>query len=300
MKKTKWLLTASGILITAGIIVLVALIMQQKPQPVEMVMVNTPSRTPTATFTGPTKTAITYTLIPSEEEYWLTKTALVEESMIMTATFMAGPPTFTPTPSLSPTLPEQNLVLSFPEDHGVQDEYDMVFSWDSVWGAKEYTLEIQSLADGTRYLKRTFTENQAIIKDRFDDGEYKWHVIAWNWSGQRISWSQWRTYTRDYTPVTQIFPYHSASVRDSNPTFSWTELRQATAYQIRFYYPRDVILAEFTISPDCTDGICEFTPPEELDMGVNYGHYHWQVRAIVNETPQPWTKKSRYKYVKFP
>lgn len=138
----------------------------------------TPSRTitqtPTITFTP------TLTFTPTID---LTRTKLalsVQKATLTRAAFILS----------------RTLNLYGPDRGGLISTDKITFSWSPVVNAVEYTLEIRKLTSNQEIMKERVDLTFLMLEEALQQGNYKWHVVAWDADGNRIAMSQWWEFTQ--------------------------------------------------------------------------------------------------------
>jgi hypothetical protein len=111
----------------------------------------------------------------------------------------------------------------------------------------------------------------------FVDGNYFWHVRAYNLSNQPGSWSSTRTFTIDTTgplPPTLNSPADGSSTKRT-PAFKWLKVTDAAAYEFQYDDDLDEDDSGFInpIYAVTIRGIFRRLP------AMRPGTYYWHVRA---------------------
>jgi hypothetical protein len=78
------------------------------------------------------------------------------------------------------------------------------------------------------------------------------------------------------TPITKS-PY--AVIVQTTPTFKWSKISGATAYQLQVFKGKKVVYTNTVSSKACKSSTCSNTPTKILSLGNNY---KWRVRAKIN------------------
>jgi hypothetical protein len=106
----------------------------------------------------------------------------------------------------------------------------------------------------------------------FGDGQYYWHVRAYNASNQFGKWSSYRLFTIDMTgpsAPTLNSPINDAS-SNRTPTFKWLNTPDAVLYEFQYDNDSDLSSPIYTVTVRGT-----FRKPPAMKPGI----YYWHVRA---------------------
>lgn len=178
------------------------------------------------------------------------------------------------------------------------------FHWKGVAGADEYTVEIKD-----NITNAVITKQTVLVDDVCSDflctfsyptalpiGEYKWHVVARNETGEG-EWSSYDLFEATPAATRLRSPGVDAAVYGGRPTFKWYFDADATSYMIEFYDPSDALIGEWQKNPECDEvTFCEYRIPNTMDLGSNYGDYDWRVHTISNGIAGPWSEMRTFTY----
>jgi subtilisin family serine protease/LysM repeat protein len=158
-----------------------------------------------------------------------------------------------------------------------------VFQWKTINSVLSYHLKISNKI-GTTIVDKTYQAGEICsevtcltkIIDPLSGGDYSWQVQAANTLGDS-PWSEVMTFTlKETTPAQVVLVSPSGVISDSEPTYHWNVIADATEYRLRLKNSGgDIIRTWFETADVCRVTDCSVKPA----AGLNAGTYEWQVQA---------------------
>lgn len=136
------------------------------------------------------------------------------------------------------SLAQQEVLLNSPGNDLLSNQSQLSFSWSSVFGAKNYTLQVDTngFSDTTKLVLNQQLTSTDYTLGITKDQSYQWRVMAQN-DTARSAWSQVRRFTIDTKAPAQVTlnsPAKSATV--SLPvSLTWQNLGDASQYELYVY-----------------------------------------------------------------
>lgn len=170
-----------------------------------------------------------------------------------------------------PNLPAPSL--RSPRTSTVSNDTTPIFWWTSVRGGATYEIEVAMVNTFIPILDSDVVSGLShTVPVPLADGEYFWHVRAYNTSNQFGAWSSTRTFTIDNTgpsaPVLSLPGNSSSSNR--TPTFKWGSVPTAVLYKFQYDNNVDFSSPTYTVTTRSS-----FRRPPAMKIG----NYYWRVRA---------------------
>jgi len=206
------------------------------------------------------------------------------------------------TPSVTPTeeMLSAQAMVTLNEPTGVIYTRTPYYKWDELEDAVQYYLIVYQITQKGKIKLFDKTYSYSVCDDL---GECKakpsytlpYGNLEWNVRGiydDGGGSSEFNTTPGTFTVATTV-----PTLKDPNttgyvnpPEFTWTEVVDATQYQIQIYNKSGTkVLDDATIVPSCADvdgvSICSYTPGDTFD----YGWYKWRVRAYYGSTWRSYT-----------
>ena len=160
---------------------------------------------------------------------------------------------------------------------GVIYETQPAFIWEPIPTASLYQLQVYS---GKTLLAERIADLSACSGEQCSQqldtalayGKYRWRVRA-QMDGQWMAYSPLRNFTvANPVPLPQL---PGTRVYTSVPTFRWSRVNAASAYQIQVLENGNVVLESTLSTSACKRNACTFRPP----AGLDFSQYSWRVRA---------------------
>ncbi len=167
--------------------------------------------------------------------------------------------------------PEVTPTLASPENNSFLNMSAVTFRWDSVSDAESYRIQIDNQGNfSSPERMQTLTGTSYAASPGLVDNIYYWRVRAMN-DGGAGPWSEVRNITVDTAAPavpTPLSPVTGSSSTINPPTFEWSVIQGANAYDFRLG----------TLNPPTSSRtltLSHFVPPNSLVSGT----YYWQVRS---------------------
>lgn len=197
---------------------------------------------------------------------------------------------------LESALELQSVVLVSPTNNSYrgQGQASVDFTWEKLYGAKKYLIQIDSLSGGfgNNSLKRdTVTDGYTYTYSLPKAGTYKWRIKAKNDTGGETEWTS--AYKVTYINTTPDKPTLNKPVNDTTRTagvlvnFTWNSVTAAASYKIRLYKPDNTLIKE----QEVTD------PKFDYTFSVDLESIYWNVTAL--DAARQESAKSDSRTVKF-
>lgn len=188
---------------------------------------------------------------------------------------------------------------------------DVVFSWDSVSGAKNYELQVSPNGDWTNNstIDKTIVATSYTPPTPLDNGSYFWRVRSIDSAGHFGPWADPFSFTRQWVdrPVLQLPAYDSGTPNvipnvGTDVQFRWSAARHAADYEIQFSVDQN-----FSQTVSCYTNHTEWTPYSSIT--TNNGEpgncllptnpnvpiwtsgvtYYWRVRGLDGAIKGLWS-----------
>lgn len=118
------------------------------------------------------------------------------------------------------SLVDQPVILRNPDDNTYTNDEQMIFQWDVIPNADNYTLRTApSEHFSNPVLDTTIPANANSLTNNFEEGNYYWQVKAASENGSSTKWSAIRQFAIDQTPPQP--PEVNHNVNNRSVTFSW-------------------------------------------------------------------------------
>ncbi|GAB4443417.1 MAG: hypothetical protein Kow00120_12740 [Anaerolineae bacterium] len=125
------------------------------------------------------------------------------------------------------------------------------------------------------------------------DGAYAWWVQGSNATG-RGPWSARADFTVDAVPDAPVPQQPVGTITDANPTYSWSQLPNATHYELYVTGLGGAYLLNQTYAVGaevtCAGGTCQVTPADVLATG----DYRWWARGVNNGVAGAWPARTDF------
>ena len=172
------------------------------------------------------------------------------------------------------------------------------FRWNADSGATYYQIYVYRITiDGiTKKYDKTVSSSvcssgvcSSTPSTSLDYGKYQWKIRSYN-GGAWGAFSEYGYFT--LVSSVPVLKTPATTIYVNEPTFTWSEITDATQYQIQVYNSSskkviDMITTDFT----CSDSICSVTATKSLSNGA----YKWRIRTYYNGS---WRSYSSYKSFK--
>lgn len=195
--------------------------------------------------------------------------------------------------------------LLTPSAEGMVGNVDIAYSWEEVFGADRYTLEIRKVSDNSivhssRYNASAKCDDSycsVTVPGTLEYEDYKWRVKTWVGTSSS-EWSNYHTFATTLAQVDLRSPGVNATVYGGRPTFIWYQVEDALSYIIEFYDATtgsDVLIETWQKNPVC-DPYCTYRIPRDMDLGANYGEYKWRIFAKNSGMLGEWSEMRTFTY----
>lgn len=242
------------------------------------------------------------TEIPTEEP---TGEATEEPTEVPTEIATEETPTAeaTLTPTITPTegVISAQVTVTLTSPTGNIHTSTPYFIWDQLEYAYKYELFVYQVSNKGRikmydiavkdstYCNDDTGECKYKPSTSLKYGTYEWNLRAYYDDGTYTDFNE-TPMTFTYSSLVPTLKSPNTTVYDNPPEFSWTEVGDATLYQIQIYNKKGTkVLDDATITPTCADvdgeSICTFTPGDTFD----YGWYKWRLRAYYGTSWRSYT-----------
>jgi|GEM_PF-5890391 len=176
----------------------------------------------------------------------------------------------------------QTPTLIAPVNQSQQTDRTPSFDWSDSPYASSYDFQLST--DNT-FTSLTLDLNLAVsaytpTSDLQSNQTYYWRARAWV-SGESGSWTAPFSFTLILPHPTLSSPLDNSQLTDHTPTFDWSDVSGATAYDLQVSSQSDfstLALEQSTV----TSG---YTAVTDLPAG----YYYWRVRARINSDLSDWT-----------
>ncbi|MBN1310254.1 MAG: hypothetical protein JXB30_02465, partial [Anaerolineae bacterium] len=188
---------------------------------------------------------------------------------------------------------------SSPQGDGI--DVQPTYYWQGDYDATEYRLQVTDALD-TIVLDELFDASGncdyevgvycwATPSTALELGGYHWQVRGENIDGPG-PWSNELSFTVGLLPGEVILISPEGADIDTQPTYIWDEVVDATQYQVMVTDALDVVVVDELVDAAnvCTDGTCSTTPSVTLERGS----YRWQVRARNASGNGPWSTEMSF------
>ncbi len=244
-----------------------------------------PTAVPTEIPRHPTEVP---TEIPTEEP---TGEATEEPTEVPTEIATEETPTAeaTLTPTITPTegVISAQVTVTLTSPTGNIHTSTPYFIWDQLEYAYKYELFVYQITNKGRIkMYDIAVKDSTYCNDDTGEckykpgtslkyGTYEWNLRAYYDDGTYTDFNE-TPMTFTYSSLVPTLKSPDTTVYDNPPEFSWTEVGDATLYQIQVYNKKGTkVLDDATISPTCADvdgeSICTFTPGDTFDYGGTSG-----------------------------
>lgn len=186
-----------------------------------------------------------------------------------------------------PPSPPDKAILVSPIQNQALVELNPTFTWNLLYDASEYNLELRKLSDGILVDSIILTATEACdaaycshaFGINYPPGDYTWRVAGINSIGQG-EWSNMNTFILRHPALITISPTANTRVFNPQPTLSWQASSLAPNYQIRLVNAAGTILFDTTKTKSelCSGDVCNYKVPSALTDG----DYRWYVRAVLS------------------
>ncbi|NDJ59480.1 MAG: S8 family serine peptidase [Chloroflexi bacterium] len=188
---------------------------------------------------------------------------------------------------------------------GTTVETSPLFSWDEVFGADWYYMELYdgsgALAASAWFDQTQVCNNGVCTADpgvNLVVGNYTWFIQTWNAAGGFGPFSAPGDFTVAVLPGQPTLIAPLGTISDTMPSFSWNEVAGANGYSV--WVSADdasqpggtTLLNEFYDAVNvCNGGVCEIAP----GLNLSGGTYNWWVRAWSNISGfGPWSNEGNF------
>ena len=164
-------------------------------------------------------------------------------------------------------------VLRSPRTSMVTNDTTPTFWWTAVRGGETYEIEFATnSAFTTGKSSHNVNSSSYTVITPFGNGNYFWHVRAYNASTQPGAWSSLRTFTIDITGPSAPVLSSPANNASSNriPTFKWLGAPTAVLYEFQYDDAPDFLTPVYSVTVRSI-----FRRPPAMGIGT----YYWHVRA---------------------
>jgi formylglycine-generating enzyme required for sulfatase activity len=165
-----------------------------------------------------------------------------------------------------------------PEDSTEKNDVTPTFDWNDITGAVTYELQIsqsESGLSGSDIItldESTYTPASGMVTNSL----LYWRVRARNADEQPSAWSTVYSFTIVIGSIQDRFPPDGASLLDTTPGFTWTEVAGAVTYEFQYGTAEDDLHESDII--ELTEST--YTPGSPLTDNTTY---YWRVRGINSE-----------------
>lgn len=175
-----------------------------------------------------------------------------------------------------PASPVPGPSLISPANHAVTSDNTPDFSWSSMPGADNYTIDIDNNSDFSSITQTSNGAGLTYTATTLPDATYSWRVTAFNGVTQ-LGVSTIRTFTVDLAPpkVTTVAP--NGTSNNTTPTFQWnaSDTPDAETYTLSLTGP-ETHSQDFAEGAVCAGSTCSVVSPWTL---VANGVYTFTVKA---------------------
>ncbi|MBN1329441.1 MAG: hypothetical protein JXA54_08205, partial [Candidatus Heimdallarchaeota archaeon] len=183
-------------------------------------------------------------------------------------------------------------VLSSPEDGTFMNDNTPLLTWEYVYEAFDYNVQVSSNSQFTNLVVNTYTGLYTEYTcPTPSDNQYWWRVCGVEFGGTNGPWSNVRSFTVDTTPPaapTLVSPEDNFPTNDNTPSFSWNTVVTAVNYQIQIDDNSDFGSPVISIT---TGTSTSFTVSSSLPDRP----YYWHVRA--QDSVGNWGSYSAYRRI---
>lgn len=210
------------------------------------------------------------------------------------------------TPTITPTEGEisAQVTVNLTSPTGNIHTSTPYFYWEQLEFAYRYELFVYQVTNkGTIKLYDISIKDSTYCNDdtgvcRYKPGKtlkfgnYEWNLRAYYDDGSYTEFNE-EPMAFSYTSLVPTQKDPNTTIYDNPPVFTWTEVGDATLYQIQIYNKSGKkALDDATITPDCSEvngeSICSFTW-SDFGTDYSYGWYKWRIRAYYNSTWRSYT-----------
>jgi hypothetical protein len=176
-------------------------------------------------------------------------------------------------------------ILTAPTHNSTITGSSVIFSWNPVFGANKYQLEVYRGTEISPYKEATLgnvtsTEQLGFLSD---GRQYRWRVRAGNSNGWG-AWSLVNVFNSGSLPVAPILsiPAAGANVPGKQITFQWNAVSGANMYEIEIFNEGNGSIFSRTLVTDATTLIQRGFPDDSSS-------FKWRVKAAGKEGWGPWS-----------
>jgi hypothetical protein len=128
-------------------------------------------------------------------------------------------------------------------------------------------------------------------------GTLYWRVQVVDPAGNHVTWSPVRSFSNDQTPIQLANSADTSpglgSTVGGTPTFRWSPVNNASAYQIEVYRNNDVTHSDANRVIQATTRVAAYVPPNYLPTSSS--DYRWRVRWFdADGQPRPWSSDATF------
>jgi hypothetical protein len=189
------------------------------------------------------------------------------------------------------SIPPGIAALSQPADQAIETNLEaLFFAWDGVENTAYYVIQIDDNEDfsSAEYENQVSDNNLSSIA--LAQGEYYWHVQAFNQYDTPGEWSEPWKFIISIPPVPPTLislPNESIEDRTDTPSFEWSGVDNAVTYQIQVDDDPDFNSPDYATTEDNT--------ARTIDVALAQGEYYWRVQALnIYDTPGEWSETWKF------
>jgi len=175
------------------------------------------------------------------------------------------------------SIKQQQVQLSGPANNLLTNQSNIIFGWNSIYGATKYQLEIDTnnFVNESSLVYNQTTPSQQINFTLSKDQTYQWRVRAENDTAQS-QWSSIYYFSYDHTPpavVSLTAPANAQTV--SLPiTLQWSPVTSAVKYKLYVYQSDSTTLFSSAFPMTLT------TTSYSFNQGSSGTKLYWKVTAV--------------------